>query len=67
MCILTISDIKTFLPLDISSYMKRVQQANIKAVKLMNLINEHKKTDKQQKEEPKEEPTENQQNNQLII
>ena len=57
MCILTISDIKTFLPLDISSYMKQVQQENIKAVKLMNLINEQKGND-EPTEQPQEEPTE---------
>ena len=51
MCILTTSDIKTFLPLDISSYMKQVQQENIKTVKLMNLINEQKGND-----EPTEQP-----------
>ena len=57
MCILTISDIKTFLQLDISSYMKQVQQKHIKTVKLMNLINEQKGND-EPTEQPQEEPTE---------
>ena len=53
MRILTISDIKTFLPLDISSYLEQVQQETIKAEKMMELIKKQKEND-----EPTEQPTE---------
>ena len=45
MCILTILDIKTPLPLDISSYLEQVQQETIKAEKMMKLIKKQKEND----------------------